>query len=161
MATRFMSLATAVIVLDIYLRSQFYSSDPLFFFVSNSLAVNVAMILLAGSAAVVSFKNRFKKWLSYAATSAMAVLLSIFGFFGVAFDQIGYPLSNYLFTLNYLVIMQCGIILGLCALSYEHAKRPENIKLASLAPLLTKLKLAVPVPKIPHSPTPMRPNRAM
>jgi len=151
MTRKFISLATAIVTLDVYLRSQLYSNDPLFLFASSGLAINIGMVAIAACAVAVSFMNRFKSWYSYAACTAAAVLFIVGGLAGAMLSDVAYAFSNLLLPLDYLFILQAGIVGGLCSLSYKHASMPFQIKTPNLAGWLNKIVL--PVPKIPHSPT--------
>lgn len=157
MIRKFISLATAIVILDVYLRSQLYSNDPLFLFASNKLAINIGMVLLAGAVVTVSFRNKFKNWLSFAAVAALAVILSVVGMVGIFLSNMVYSFSNILLPLDYMFMLESGIVLGICALSYEHAPSPYRFKLPEPAALLSKF--AFPVPKFPQSPTPAGPRR--
>jgi hypothetical protein len=151
MTKRFISLAMAIVTLDVYLRSQLYPKDPLFFFISNNFAVNVGMIIVAVLVLLVSFKKSFRHWISYAVCGFLAAALSMIGLLSLFSSGIYYWLSGIILPLNAMLVLEAGIILGICALTYEHAPRPASLKLPALSPLLPKL--AFPVPKIPHSPT--------
>jgi hypothetical protein len=133
MITKFISSAMAIVTLDVYLQSQLHSNDLLFLFASNGLLVNTFMLLLAAAALVVSFKKNFSN-----------------------FD---YMFADFLLPLNYLFMLQGGVIFGICALSYKHAAMPANVRQFRTSVLCGFNKLTPSVPKFPHSPTPARGGR--
>ena len=149
MTTKFISLATGIVALDVYLQSQLHSGDPLFLVVSSNLAINMIMVVLAALAVSVSFRKHFSNWYSYAATASAAGLLLIIGGAGMFLSNVLYMLPPAILPLNYIMMLQCGIVLAASALSYQHAPRPASVRLPSTAFLSN---IAFPVPKISHSP---------
>jgi hypothetical protein len=157
MTTRFLSLATAIVTLDVYLQSRLSSTDPLFYFTSNNLAVNTAFILLAALMVSVSFRPKFKTWYGYAGCAAAGLFLCTLGTIGILFSDVDNFLSNILLPLNYLIILEAGVVLGLCALTYQHEPAPAKIRAYDFVHLMNRF--AFLAPKIPHSPTPVSPRR--
>ncbi len=152
MIVKFISLATAIVTLDVYLQSQLSSSDPLFFFTSNNLAVNIAFVILSVVMVALSFKKRFDSWLSHAGSVIAGLALFSFGAVGGFMSDANNALTSVLLPLNYLLILEAGVVIGICALSYSHPKYPEKLSLSHMMLLINKL--AFLVPQIPHSPTP-------
>jgi hypothetical protein len=149
MGRKFISLAMVIVTLDVYLRSQLSPNDPLFLFISNNFAVNVGMIVISTLVLMTSFKKNFNSWFSYVACAALATILCITGSLSLFSNGVSYWLSGILPPLNAMLILESGIILALCSLSYQHEPRPAYIKL----PTVALPKLAFPVPKILHSPS--------
>ena len=156
MSTKFISLATGIVTLDVYLQSQLHSNDPLFLLVSNNLAVNMLMVVLAALAIAASFKTRFVSWYTYAATSALAAALLTVGAAGIFFSGFTYSLWMVFQPLNYMLLMAFGSVLGVCSLAYKHDPRPANLRLPLPA---LPFKPVFPVPKISHSPLSSRHRR--
>ncbi|HEX5447766.1 MAG TPA: hypothetical protein VFW90_01030 [Candidatus Saccharimonadales bacterium] len=152
MGIKTISLVTGLVTADVYLQSQLFSSGPLFLLVSNNLIVNILMVALAAVAISVSFKSKFSNWYAYAAFAVAAAVLIVVGlggvFFGVVVNYFWYVSS----PLDYLFLLQYGIIFSLCCLSYAHASKPENVRLSEISAWTSKFKPALPVPKISHSP---------
>jgi hypothetical protein len=157
MITKSISLATAIVSLDVFLRSQLFSNDPLFLFTSNSLVVNVLMVLLAAVAVYISFKKKFGSWYGFAACAFVATLFICSGFLGVFYSDTINSLWSTMLPLNYILLMQYGIVMGICALSYEHASMPVTVR-QQLRRLqsLPRPTFAFPVPKTLHPPMIMR-----
>jgi len=128
MITKFISSAGAIVTLDVYLQSQLHSNDPLFLFASNSLLINSLMLLLAAIGLFVSFQKSFNNWYAYAACSAAAVILGFIGVAGGFFSSVAYTFSNILLPLNYMLILQSAVVLGICSLSFKHAPAPARVK---------------------------------
>ena len=147
MTRKFISLAMVIVTLDVYIRSQLHPGDPLFLFISSTTAVNIGMVLLVGLVVAISFKDRFRSWIGYAGTAALAFFLASVGFAAFFSSGFSYWLSGVLLPLNSLMILEAGVILGLCALSYPHPARPVSVP--QLIPRLVFL-----IPRIPHSPLP-------
>lgn len=160
MITRFLSLATGIVTLDVYLRSQLSSNDPLFLFTSDSLAVNLAMLMLVGAVVAVSFRKQFNSWFSYALCSAAAVILITSGIAGFFLPAFTYSIWDIILPLNYMIMLESGAILGISALTYKHAARPQSLKIPESAMIANKLKLVFPAPKTSHSPNSSRTRRA-
>lgn len=151
MITKFISLATGIVLLDVYLQSQLYSNDPLFLFASDNLIVNAGLLILVALMVVVSFKDKFRHWWSFLGCVSAAILCGTVGMIGLFFSNLLYSFPQVLLPLNYMFLMEAGVVFGICALSYEHVKVPFKLRLPFPFPIFTNI--ALPVPKIPHSPT--------
>lgn len=148
MTTKFISLASAIVILDVYLQSQLHSNDPLFLFASNNLFVNMGMVLLAALTVAISFKAKFRHWASYLICCVLAAGLVTLGIMGTFFSDTIYSFPSVLLPLNYLFLLQAGVIIGLCTLTYQHQSIPYR-----LSNLKIKLpRQAFPVLKTPYSP---------
>lgn len=132
MIRKIISLATAIAILDVFLRSLLYPSEPLFLFTSANLLFNIGLVLLAVSLVVLSFKKRFRSWWVYAGCCAAAVALSLFSLTGLLYSDVDYKLYGIIKPFDYLLLLQTGIILGICVLSYKHAKRPAYLRLKTI-----------------------------
>jgi len=151
MIVKFISLATAIVTLDVYLQSQLYSNDPLFLFASNNLAVNIGLVVLTCAAVAVSFRHEFKNWVSYALCTMMALFFGGLGLLGTFFSSVMYAFPNVILPLDYLFMLEAGVIFAICSMTYRHEKFPYRIKLPQFTAMTNKI--ALPVPKIPQSPT--------
>jgi hypothetical protein len=149
MTTRFTSLATAIVLLDVYLRSQLSSNDPLFLFASNNIGVNAGLVVMAAFMVAVSFRRQFNSWWSFAACAASAVILGIAGVLGVLFTNVFYFFPQVLLQLDYMFLIEAAVVFGICALSYKHAPMPFKLRL----PSISLPKFEFPAPKIPQSPS--------
>lgn len=157
MVTKLISLATAIVSLDVFLRSQLFSNDPLFLFISSSLVANLLMIALAGASVYIAFRKKFTSWYAFAACASIASLFVGAGFIGVFYSDYVHSLWSALLPLNYLLMMQSGIVMGICALSYDHAAMPAALKQRLPArPALPRFTFAFPAPKALHSPLLLR-----
>jgi hypothetical protein len=146
MTTKFISLVSAIVTLDVFLRSQLSSNDPLFLFASSSLPVNLGLVVLAFLGVAVSFMPKFRKWLWYAGCVLLAVVLGALGVIGAFFSGLFYSFPNLLLPLDYLFILETAIVLAISALAYEHEPSPYRGRFPKLP------RVAFPVPRIPHSP---------
>ncbi|HET7528851.1 MAG TPA: hypothetical protein VFJ84_01320 [Candidatus Saccharimonadales bacterium] len=153
MILKSISLVTGLVTLDVYLQSQLSSNGPLFYLVSDNTIINILMILLAAAGVLVTFRGRFKSWYGYMACLSLGAIMILMGLAGVFFDSLIYSFWSVFSPLNYALLLEYGIIFSICSLAFKHAKRPKDVRLAlSPAYLLLRLKLALPVPKIPHFP---------
>lgn len=141
MLRRLISLAMLILTLDVYMRSLLYPHDILFYFAASGTAVNVTMLVIVGLAAAVSFRGRFSSWWAYAASAMAAIALCLIGFFSLFTVGIDSWLSGVIPPLNALMVLEAGVVLGICALSYQHAPRPASVKLPTLLwrPRLSRL----------------------
>ncbi len=157
MVTKSISLVTGLVSLDVFLRSQLSSNDPLFLFVSSGLIVNLLMVGLSAAAIYVSYRKKFSNWYAYMLCSALAFLFVGTGFLGIFYSDYIHSVWSSLLPLNYILMMQTGIVFGICSLSYNHADMPANVRqrLNNL-PQLPKLNLVLPVPKTLHPPNSFR-----
>lgn len=153
MVLKLISSATGLVTLDVYLQSQLSSNGPLFYLASDNTLINILMIVISAAGIYVAFRGRFKSWYSYAACMALGALMILMGIAGVFFDTFIYSFWSIFSPLNYALLLEYGIVLSICSLTFKHAKRPKNVRQAiSPTAALSKLKLALPVPKIPHTP---------
>lgn len=157
MTTKFISLATGIVILDVYLQSQLSSSDPLFLFASNSFAVNAGLLILTCLMVGVSFRPQFKRWWSFTAVAGLAIILGLLGMIGLFFGNMPYSFPQVLMPLDYMFLLEASVVFGICALTYKHQPVPYKLSLPKPAALLNKFGL--PVPKIPHSPSPVHGRR--
>jgi hypothetical protein len=149
MTTRFISLATGIVLLDVFLRSQLSSNDPLFLFASNNIVVNAGLLIIVALMVAVSFSRQFKRWWTFAACAAVAVVFGAIGFAGTFFSEVFYYFPQTLLQLDYMFLMEASVVFGVAALSYKHAPLPSKLRL----PAVSLPKFEFPVPKIPHSPS--------
>jgi hypothetical protein len=99
----------------------------------------------------VSFRGKFKHWWTYLACAVTAVTFGLIGLIGTFFDNLLYSFPQVLLQLDYMFLLEAGVVFGICALTYQHEKLPFKLSLPAPASLLHNI--AFPVPKIPHSPT--------
>jgi hypothetical protein len=137
-------------LLDVYLQSQLSSNDPLFLFASNNIVVNAGLMILGTLMVVVSFKDRFQHWWSYVGCNLLAVLCGALGVIGTFFSNLLYSFPNILLPLDYLFLLQAGVVLGVACLSYEHTAVPDRFRLSRLSSVFNNF--AFPVPKTLQSP---------
>lgn len=127
MIKKAISLVTAIGILYVYLLSQLRSGDALFLITSDSLAVNASLVVIACACVYVCFAERFKHWQTYAACLSAAVLLSTLGLVGVVYTSIDNYFAGVIKPLDYLVLLQTGIIFGISALSNQHQPIPAKL----------------------------------
>ncbi len=142
-----------IVTVNIYMRSQLAPNDPLFLFISTNSVLNILLILLACLVVAVSFTSRFKNWYFYAACSGLAVFLCLIGVISLFSSNIDYWLSGLLLPLDSMLVLEAGIILAVCSLSYKHANRPAMPKLAELSGRIRRAAFPVlgPTPKSSQS----------
>jgi hypothetical protein len=107
---------------------------------------------------VVSFKDKFRHWWSYVSCSLLAIACGMLGVIGTFFSNLLYSFPNLLLPLDYLFLLQAGVVLGIACLSYEHAAIPDRLRLPRPSNLFNNL--AFPVPKTLQSPTGSNPRGA-
>ena len=152
MLRKALSLITAAGIVYVYLQSQLQSGDALFLVASPNLAVNAALVAIAGAAVYVSFMEKFKSWQSYVICTISSVALGLIGFLGFSFASIENNFSGAILPMDYMVLMLLGVILGICTLSYQHVPLPRRISASDLLPSrLPSFKpvLSAWVPKTP------------
>jgi hypothetical protein len=162
MTTKFISLATAIVLLDVFLQSRLSSNDPLFLFASNNVVVNAGLLILGCLMVAVSFKDKFRRWWSFVGCSALAVICGTVGIIGTFFSNMLYSFPNVLLPLDYMFLLEAGVVFGICSLSYQHAKVPYNLRLPLPSTVLFRLlaNIAFPVPKALQSPNSSRTGKA-
>jgi hypothetical protein len=159
MTTKLISLVTGLATLAVYLQSQLSSNDPLFLLVSNSLVINVLMVALAAAGIAVAFREKFDSWQSYLASSLLGAGLIIIGVAGLGITSLTYAWDA-LLPLNYVMMLQVGIVLSICNLSYRHQPVPRALRPTVWLPKALKYRPVFPAPKIPHSPSMARRSTA-
>ena len=157
MTIKFISLVTAIVLLDVSLQSQLSPSGPLSSFASSNLAVNTFLILMVGLMVDLSFRSKFNNWRSFFSCALLGPVLLIIGALGSFFSNTVYWFPSFLLPLDYLFILQAGAIFSLCALSYKHQKLPFRIRLPR--PVLQIPRLAFLAPKLSHPSTSSRARR--
>src|SRR5579884_762581 len=133
MLAKFISLSAAIITLNLTVSSRLDATSPLYYFASNQLWVNLIMIILAGAAVAISFKRgrRFGSWYSYAGCLTAATLLILLGGLGVFYSNFLLDGWDLMLPLNFLMMLECGLVLAICGLSYKHARRPVRMAWAT------------------------------
>jgi len=139
MLRRFLSLATAIGILYVYLQSQLHSDDALFLVTSSNIVLNLALLSLACWAVRISYKNKFKAWESYLATVIIGGLLSFIGTAGVIYTGIANYFSGLIKPLDFFIILEIGVIYSLIGLSYAHP--PVKLKTLSYNYSLAGLRI--------------------
>ncbi len=132
-----LSLATAAATLYVYQLSQLHSGDALFLVKSDNLALNAAFVALAGYLVYLSFRSRFKSWQTFLGSAVGATLLVSVGLSGFIYSSLGNSFTGAIKPMDYLFLLQAGIIMSICTLSAQH--KP--------------IKLHIPAYR-PHSPLP-------
>lgn len=129
MVTKLISLTAAITTLDLAARSRMDPGAPVYYFASSHLWVNIIIITVVALSVAVSFKpkSRFSNWYGYAVCSAMAAFLIILGGLGVFYSNFRLDGWDLLLPLDYLMLLECGVVLAISSLSYRHPKRPVMV----------------------------------
>ncbi len=127
MTRKILSLATVAGIAYVYFQSLFRYDDALFLLISNNLLIDAFFLCLAVGGAWLSFQKKFESWQLYVGCASLAILLGGFGLLGIVFSSFDNTLYNLFMPLDYLVMMELGIIYGVCALSYKHQPIPKNV----------------------------------
>ncbi len=150
MTRKLLSLVTAIGIAYVYLQSQLHSGDALFLIASDSLAVNFGLLILAASVLYVGFIGQFKAWYTYLSTALSSVVLSAWGLIGVVYAGASNNFTGIIKPLDYMIMLQVGIIFGICALSYRHQPlslvMPKLIRRRAVLRLNRGLENLMPTP---------------
>lgn len=122
----------AAATLIVYLQSQLQSNDALFLFISSNLLVNICMIGLSSYLVWLSFQSEFKRAAPYVASVLGAVLFTIAGMVGILSASFDRYMFDVIKPLDYVLLFEAGILLGICALSYKHPVVSFSIRLPRL-----------------------------
>jgi hypothetical protein len=152
MVKKSLSLVTAIAIAYVYLESQLQPGDALFLVTSSNIAVNAGLAAIACTGVYISFLDRFKYQQTYAAAVASAVMLSTLGLFGVMYSGFGNNFGGVIKPLDYLIILQLGVVLSIGVLTSQPATRrlqlPKLLSTASLKPLVSAwLPRPAPIPQ--------------
>jgi hypothetical protein len=120
MIRKFLSLATAIGILCVYLQSQLHSDDALFLVTSSNIVLNLAMLGVACLAVRISYKDKFKAWESYLATVIAGGLLAFIGTVGIIYTSWSNYFSGLIKPVDYFIFLELGIIYGIISLTYSH-----------------------------------------
>lgn len=144
MIRRFLSSATAIGILYVYLQSRLHSDDALFLVISSNIAVNIALLSLACLAVRLTYKDKFKVWESYLATVIIGGFLSMIGAAGIIYTSWDNYFGGIIKPMDYFILLELGVIYGIISLSYSHP--PVKLKALnynySLAGLRVKQQLS-------------------
>ncbi len=130
MIKKVISLTMVVATLIVYLQSQMQSNDPLFLFLSNNLVVNLSLIGLASFTVWLSFQTKFRNSYIYWLVSRLAVVLVIVGLAGSLSASLDRYILDVIKPLDYLILLETGILFSICALTYAHP--PVRLNLAGI-----------------------------
>jgi hypothetical protein len=139
MTRRFLSLATAIGILYVYLQSQLHSDDALFLVASSNIAVNLALLTLACIAVRISYMHKFKIWETYLAAAVTGAVLLFVGAAGVIYTSLDNYFSGLIKPLDFFLILELGIIYGIIGLSYSHP--PVKLKVPTYNYSLAGLRI--------------------
>jgi hypothetical protein len=160
MIRKSLSLITASGMLYVYLLSQLRSGDALFLVASSSILINLALLALAASSVYVAFlEDRFKSARQYAISAGLAIGLGVIGFIGAFYAGMDDSFGGVIKPFDYLVMLQLGIIFGICSLSYRHQpfklSKLSSIKLTFMPRLKQQLVNIIEAnkPALPGSPS--------
>lgn len=120
MTRKLLSLATATAIVYVYLQSRLHSEDALFLVISSSPLVNLVLLAIAGLAVRLAFNNSFSSVVSYCFGLILAITLSVVGIAGLAYSSIDNYFGGLVKPLDYVVLLQLGVIFSLSLLSSGH-----------------------------------------
>ncbi|HET6864169.1 MAG TPA: hypothetical protein VFH37_03165 [Candidatus Saccharimonadales bacterium] len=136
MTQKAISLSTAVAILVAYLWSQLQPNDALFSLMSANTALNIGLLALAALMVRLSFLNSYKTKSAYVLTVCGAIAAIAVSAIGLMANTYNFNFLNWLGPLDFLVVGQVGIILSICALSYQHQPvMPKTVSAAKLVKL--------------------------
>lgn len=119
----------AAATLIVYLQSQLASNDALFLFISNNLVINILMVGLAAYTVWLSFLRKFTSRYVYGMTVAASFSLALLGIAGILSASLDRYMFDVIKPLNYVMILEAAVIMGICALSYKHPALSINLRL--------------------------------
>lgn len=114
------------------------SNSFLFLFAGSSLWINLLIIFLSFIVVLVSYKRKFSGYLTYQSMLILAAALIIFGVSGILISQITYYLYSYFGVLDYIVMLECGLILAFATLT---CSAPSKQKSSLRAAFIKSLKI--------------------
>lgn len=129
MTIKFLSSTTAIGMLYVYLQSQLHSGDALFLVASSNVVINLLLLAVAGLAVKLSFSDKFQTWWSFLIAGIGSMLAVVVGLVGVIYTSFDNLFSGAFLPLDYLILLQLGVIYGLISVAYSHP--PVNFKLPS------------------------------
>lgn len=146
MTQKTISLFTAAGILAAYLWSQLQPSGALFLLMSPNTAINVGWLVAAALMVRLSFTDRFKTQSGYIITAALSALAILIGGIGLFASGFNYLFFSWFGPIDFLLLAQLGVILGICALSYQH----QPVKLSALTFKRPKILLPKPALSVPR-----------
>jgi hypothetical protein len=160
MTRKVLSLITAAATLYVYLLSQLRSGDVLFSIASSGWAVNAGLVAISSYCVYTSFRDKFRANAEFIVCMALGLSLAVFGGAGIIYSGFDNYFSELIKPLDFLILLQAGIILGICSLSYEHAPIRLKLSLPSLSIIKTSLLEHLPSPNVAAKAAPARPSGA-
>jgi hypothetical protein len=142
MTRKFLSLATVIGLLYVFLLSQLLSDDALFLVVSDNNALNAALLALATGSLYLSYMDKLKSKKIFIGIVLLSVVLSISGTLGFLYASIDNYFNGLIKPLDYIVTMQLGVLFGLHTLVLEHQPLKIRSTLRNLVPAFNLPNLA-------------------
>jgi hypothetical protein len=130
MLTKAMSFGAAAVVFIIYQWSMLRPNDALFLFVSNNLVTNILLVALTTGAVRLAFLKRIKQRSAYIGLMAASVSLAVVGLVGILSSGFAYAFFSVFGMLDFVILLEVGIVFSLCALSVEH--QPVRLRFPSI-----------------------------
>jgi hypothetical protein len=138
MTLKLVSIFTGLGVLDAFLENLYRPSDLLFLFISNNPVMELLRFSLVAFLLLLSFKKKFWHFMSYAVCAGAAIVLSGIGLLGIMDMHFASYVFNVVKPVDFILFLEAGVMMGMCALSYEHAdfRMPFRHQLTVLASLV-------------------------
>lgn len=124
--TAVLTFACAVLL---YVLSALSPNAPYFYLISGGIALAMIRLALAALALALAFQTRFSTVYGQTLAGLSGAALLVFGTVGIMIPAIDYTLFNYIKPLDYIFLMQLGVLFSLAALSH----RPGNRRMPRLS----------------------------
>lgn len=141
MTIKVTAITVSVCVVLLYILATLFPNDPYFYLISSNSAVSIGRLIVAAGLINLAFKKKFTTGYGHRLAAGLAIAAVGFGMAGIVIPPMTYSLFNYFKPMDYLFLIESGVIYGLAAASYERGtkrfprlSRPRNTQLRLFTP---------------------------
>lgn len=123
MVIKLLSIVVAICAGELLVLGIQAPDDPLFLFISNSQAVVALRLILVVMALIISFRKSFVYYFSRTFIGVIGIFLVFVGGMGAISQTIIDEFGTFVKVLDYILLMQVGLVFCLASLSYPARRR--------------------------------------
>jgi hypothetical protein len=141
MTIKVTAITVSVFAMVLYILGAAFPNDPYFDLISSNLIVGIGRLLVAGILLRLALKGRFAAQAGPYIARGAGLALIVLGLIGIVVAPVTYALFSLIKPMDYVFLMQTGIIFCLASLTYARGterfpriSRPRNTQLRLFTP---------------------------